>query len=157
MSTLENYLLTVSTLNNRMWAQAKPLEKQLRDLDTAYQAASRRPVTDVIARGSTTLLLERMNTTASKLNAVYEDWQRTLSLMTPPPPTIDPNSFPPPRSPGKLSAKIPWPQDLPLEIRRQLGRVIDQGGVPLSKRVAVTVAKAPYGGGGSVVVEFAKW
>jgi hypothetical protein len=157
MSTLENYLLTISTLNNRMWAQAKPLEKQLRDLDAEYQVASRRPVTDVVARGATTILLARMNTTASQLNTVYEEWQRTLSLITPPPPTIDPNTFPPPRSPGKLSAKIPWPQDLPLEIRRQLGRVIDQGGIPLSKRVAVTVAKAPYGGGGSVVVEFAKW
>ena len=38
----------------------------------------------------------------------------------------------------------------------QLSRIIDQGGIPLSKRVAVTLAKAPYGGGG-VVVEFAKW
>ena len=157
MSTMENYWLTISALNTRMWAQAKPLEKQLRDLDTEYQAASRRPVTDVVSRGVATLLLARMNTTADKLNAVYDDWQRTLSLITPPPPTIDPNTFPPPRSPGKRSAKSPWPQDLPLESRRPRGRVIDQGGIPLSKRVAVTVAKTPYGGGGSVVVDFAKW
>jgi hypothetical protein len=156
MSTLENYLLTISTMNNRMWAQAKPLEKQLRDLDTEYQAASRRPITDVVSRGAAAMLLSRINATAGKLNAVYDDWQRNLSLITPPPPTIDPKAFPPPRSPGKLSAKIPWPNDVPLEVRRQLGRIIDQGGIPLSKRVAVTVAKAPYGGGG-VVVEFAKW
>lgn len=156
MSTFENYLLTISTMNNRMWAQAKPLEKQLRDLDTEYQAASRRPITDVVSRGAAAMLLSRINATAGKLNAVYDEWQRNLSLITPPPPTIDPKAFPPPRSPGKLSAKIPWPNDIPLEVRRQLGRIIDQGGIPLSRRVAVTVAKAPYGGGG-VVIEFAKW
>jgi hypothetical protein len=156
MSTLDNYLLTISTMNNRMWAQAKPLEKQLRDLDTEYQQASKRPITDVVSRGAAAMLLTRINATAGKLNAVYDDWQRNLSLITPPPPTIDPKAFPPPRSPGKLSAKIPWPNDVPLEVRRQLGRIIDQGGIPLSKRVAVTVAKAPYGGAG-VVVEFAKW
>jgi len=156
MSTTENYLLTIAALHTRMWAQAKPLEKQLRDLDTEYQAASRRPITDVVSRGAAAILLAQMNATAGKLNAVYDDWQRTLSLITPPPPTIDPNAFPPPRSPGKLSARIPWPQDIPLEVRRQLGRVIDQGGIPVSKRVAVTLARAPYGGTG-VVVEFAKW
>jgi hypothetical protein len=156
MSTIENYFLAISALNNRMWAQAKPLEKQLRDLDTEYQAAIRRPVTDVVSRGAAALLVSRINTTVGKLNAVYDDWQRNLSLITPPPPTIDPKAFPPPKSPGKLSDKIPWPKDVPLEVRRQLGRVIDQGGIPLSKRVSITAAKAPYGGGG-VVVEFAKW
>lgn len=156
MSTIENYFLAISALNNRMWAQAKPLEKQLRDLDTEYQAAIRRPVTDVVSRGAAALLVSRINTTAGKLNAVYDDWQRNLSLITPPPPTIDPKAFPPPKSPGKPSDKIPWPKDVPLEVRRQLGLVIDQGGIPLSKRVSITVAKAPYGGGG-VVVEFAKW
>ena len=156
MSTIENYLLTVSALNTRMWAQAKPLEKQLRDLDTEYQAASRRSIMDVVSRGTAAMLLARINATTDKLNAVYDDWQRTLSLMTPPPPTINPNTFPPPRTPGKLSARIPWPQDIPPEVRRQLGRFIDQGGIPVSKRVAVTVARAPYGGTG-VVVEFAKW
>jgi hypothetical protein len=156
MSTMENYWLTISALNNRMWAQAKPLEKQLRDLDAEYQRAIRRPITDVVSRGVAALLVPQMNATAAKLNVVYDDWQRTLSLITPPPPTIDPNAFPPPPSPGKLSARIPWPQDIPLEVRRQLSRIIDQGGIPLSKRVAVTLAKAPYGGGG-VVVEFAKW
>ncbi|MFO1419931.1 MAG: hypothetical protein U1F59_03065 [Candidatus Competibacteraceae bacterium] len=156
MSTIENYFSAIRALNDRMWAQAKPLEKQLRDLDTEYQAAIRRPVTDVVSRGAAALLLPRITATAAKLNAVYDDWQRNLSLITPPPPTINPNAFPPPKSPGKLSDKIPWPKDVPLEVRRQLGRVIDQGGIPLSKRVSVTVAKAPYGGGG-VVVEFAKW
>lgn len=156
MSTIENYLSTIRATNDRMWAQVKPLEKQLRDLDTEYQAAIRRPITDVVSRGVTALLLSRINATVAKINAVYDDWQRTLSLITPPPPTINPNTFPPPRSPGKLSDKIPWPKDVPLEVRRQLSRVIDQGGIPLSKRVAVTVAKAPYGGGG-VVIEFAKW
>ncbi|NMQ21231.1 hypothetical protein E4P82_19725 [Candidatus Competibacter phosphatis] len=156
MSTIENYLSTIRATNDRMWAQVKPLEKQLRDLDTEYQAAIRRPITDVVSRGAAALLLTRINATVAKLNAAYDDWQRTLSLITPPPPTINPNTFPPPRSPGKLSDKIPWPKDVPLEVRRQLSRVIDQGGIPLSKRVAVTVAKAPYGGGG-VVIEFAKW
>jgi len=156
MSTIENYFSAIQALNDRMWAQAKPLEKQLRDLDTEYQAAIRLPVTDVVSRGAAALLLPRINATAAKLNAVYDDWQRNLSLITPPPPTINPNAFPPPKSPGKLSDKIPWPKDVPLEVRRQLSRVIDQGGIPLSKRVAVTVAKAPYGGGG-VVIEFAKW
>ncbi|NOT57908.1 MAG: hypothetical protein HOP18_25170 [Deltaproteobacteria bacterium] len=156
MSTIENYLLTVSALHTRMWAQAKPLEKRLRDLDAEYQAASRRPITDVVSRGAAAILLTQINATTDKLNAVYDDWQRTLSLITPPPPTIDPNTFPPPRTPGKLSARIPWPQDIPAEVKRQLGRMIDQGGIPVSKRVAVTVARAPYGGTG-VVVEFAKW
>jgi len=156
MSTIENYLSTIRATNDRMWAQVKPLEKQLRDLDTEYQAAIRRPITDVVSRGAAALLLSRINATVAKINAAYDDWQRTLSLITPPPPTINPNTFPPPRSPGKLSDKIPWPKDVPLEVRRQLSRVIDQGGIPLSKRVAVTVAKAPYGGGG-VVIEFAKW
>ena len=156
MSTMENYLLTVSALHTRMWAQAKPLEKRLRDLDTEYQAASRRPITDVVSRGAAAILLAQINATTGQLNAVYDDWQRTLSLMTPPPPTIDPNTFPPPRTPGKLSSRIPWPQDIPTEVKRQLGRIIDQGGIPVSKRVTVTVARAPYGGTG-VVVEFAKW
>ena len=156
MSTIENYLSTIRATNDRMWVQVKPLEKQLRDLDTEYQAAIRRPITDVVSRGAAALLLSRINATVAKINAAYDDWQRTLSLITPPPPTINPNTFPPPRSPGKLSDKIPWPKDVPLEVRRQLSRVIDQGGIPLSKRVAVTVAKAPYGGGG-VVIEFAKW
>jgi len=156
MSTIENYLSTIRATNDRMWAQVKPLEKQLIDLDTEYQAAIRRPITDVVSRGAAALLLSRINATVAKINAAYDDWQRTLSLITPPPPTINPNTFPPPRSPGKLSDKIPWPKDVPLEVRRQLSRVIDQGGIPLSKRVAVTVAKAPYGGGG-VVIEFAKW
>lgn len=156
MSTQENYLQTIGAMNERMWAQAKPLEKQLRDLDAEYQVASRRPITDVVSRGATTILLSRMTATADKLNAVYDDWQRNLSLITPPPPTIDPKAFPPPKSPGKLSAKVPWPKDIPPEVRRRLGEVIDRGGIPLSKRVSVTVAKAPYGGGG-VVVEFAKW
>jgi hypothetical protein len=156
MSTMENYLLTVSAVHTRMWAQAKPLEKQLRDLDTQYQAASRRPITDVVSRGVAAILLEQINATTAKLNAVYDDWQRTLSLMTPPPPTINPNTFPPPKTLGKLSARIPWPQDIPTEVKRHLGRIIDQGGIPVSKRVAVTVARAPYGGTG-VVIEFAKW
>jgi hypothetical protein len=142
--------------NERMWAQAKPLEKRLRDLDAEYQIARRRPITDVVSRGAAAILLPRIMDTADKLNAVYDDWRRNLSLITPPPPTIDPKAFPPPKSPGKLSAKIPWPKDTPAEVRRQLSRVIDQGGIPLSKRVSVTVAKAPYGGG-SVVVEFAQW
>jgi hypothetical protein len=51
MSTPENYLLTIGARNDRMRAQAKPLEKQLRDLDTEYQAASRRPITDVVSPG----------------------------------------------------------------------------------------------------------
>lgn len=156
MSTIENYLSTIRATNDRMWTQVKPLEKQLRDLDTEYQAAIRRPITDVVSRGAAALLLTRINATVAKINTAYDDWQRTLSIITPPPPTINPNTFPPPRSPGKLSDKIPWPKDVPLEVRRQLSRVIDQGGIPLSKRVAVTVAKAPYGGGG-VVIEFAKW
>ena len=156
MSTLENYVLTVAALNNRMWAQVGPLEKQLRDLDAEYQIASRRPITDVVSRGAAALLVSRINAAAGKLNAAHDEWQRNLSLITPPPPTISPNTFPPPPSPGKLSAKIPWPRDLPPEVRRQLSRVVDHGGIPLSKRVAVTLAKAPYGGG-SVAVEFAKW
>ena len=110
----------------------------------------------MVSRGAVAILATRINATVDKLNAVYDNWQRNLSLMTPPPPTVNPNTFPPPKSPGKLSAKIPWPKDVPPEVRRYLGRVIDQGGIPLSKRVSVTVAKAPYGGGG-VVVEFAKW
>src|SRR5262245_37102265 len=96
MSTQENYWLTIGALNTRMWAQAKPLEKQLRDLDTQYQAALQRPITDVISRGMAALLVPQINVTADKLNAVYDDWQRTLSLITPPPPTIDPNAYPPP-------------------------------------------------------------
>lgn len=156
MSTIENYLLTVSALHTRMWAQAKPLEKRLRDLDAEYQTASRRPIPDVVSRGAAAILMTQINATTDKLNAVYDDWQRTLSLMTPPPPTIDPNTFPPPRTPGRLSARIPWPQDIPTEVKRQLSRIIDQGGIPISKRVAVTVARTPYGGTG-VVVEFAKW
>jgi RNA polymerase sigma factor (sigma-70 family) len=51
MSTPENYLLTIGARNDRIRAQAKPLEKQLRDLDTEYQAASRRPITDVVSPG----------------------------------------------------------------------------------------------------------
>ena len=118
MSTIENYLSTIRATNDRMWAQVKPLEKQLRDLDTEYQAAIRRPITDVVSRGAAALLLTRINATVAKINAAYDDWQRTLSLITPPPPTINPNTFPPPRSPGKLSDKIPWPKDVPLEVRR---------------------------------------
>jgi hypothetical protein len=156
MSTLENYLQAVGAMNERMWAQAKPLEKQLRMLEAEYQAASRRPVTDVISRGAAAILATRINAAVDQLNAVYDSWWRSLSVMTPPPPTVDPNAFPPPKPPGNLSAKIPWPKDIPPEVRRYLGRIIDQGGIPLSKRVSVTVAKAPYGGGG-VVVEFAKW
>ena len=156
MSTLDNYFQTVGAMNERMWSEARPLEKQLRDLEAEYQAASRRLITDVVSRGVVAILATRINATADKLNAVYDNWRRNLSLMTPPPPTVDPNAFPPPKSPGKLSAKIPWPKDVPPEVRRYLGRVIDQGGIPLSKRVSVTVAKAPYGGGG-LVVEFAKW
>ena len=30
MSTIENYLSTIRATNDRMWAQVKPLEKQLR-------------------------------------------------------------------------------------------------------------------------------
>ena len=156
MSTIENYLLTVSALHTRMWAQAKPLEKRLRDLDTEYQAASRRPITDVVSRGAAAILLTQINATTGQLNAVYDDWQRTLSLMTPPPPTIDPNTFPPPRTrvncpPESRGRRTSQPRS-----NAQLGRIIDQGGIPVSKRVAVTVARAPYGGSG-VVVEFAKW
>lgn len=76
---------------------------------------------------------------------MYDDWQRNLSLMTLPPPTIDPNTFPPAQMPGKLSARIPWLRDISAEVKRQLGRIIDQGGIPISKRVAVTVARSPYG------------
>ena len=157
MSTFENYLSTINALNNRMWAKAKPLEKELRSLETEYKAAISRPVTDAVARGASAMLLTRINGAAAKLNDLYEEWQRNLSLITPPPPTIDPNSYPPPKSPGKTSSKIPWPQDLPVEVRRYLGRIIDQGGVPVSKRVSVSVANAPYGGGPGVVIKFTDW
>jgi hypothetical protein len=157
MSTFENYLSSINALNNRMWAAAKPLEKELRSLETEYNAAVGRPITDVIARGAAAMLAGRINSTAAKLNNVYDEWQRNLSLITPPPPTEDPNAFPPPRSPGKPSSKIPWPKDVPLEVRRQLGRIIDQGGIPISKRVSISLASAPYGGGPGVVVKFTDW
>jgi hypothetical protein len=48
-------------------------------LDTEYQVASRRPISDVVSRGAAAVLLAQMNATAGKLNAVYDDWQRTLS------------------------------------------------------------------------------
>jgi len=157
MSTFENYLATINALNNRMWAMAKPLEKELRDLEAGYKAAINRPGTDVIARGASAVFVTRINETAAKLNNIYDEWQRNLSFITPPPPTVDPNTYPPPKSPGKASAKIPWPQDVPMEVRRQLGRIIDQGGFPLSKRVSVSVATAPYGGGPGVVIKFTDW
>jgi hypothetical protein len=157
MSTFENYLSTINALNNRMWASAKPLEKEIRSLETEYKAAINRPVTDVIARGASALLASRINLAAAKLNDVYDEWQRNLSLITPPPPTIDPNTFPAPKSPGKPSSKIPWPKEVPMEVRRQLGRIIDQGGIPISKRVSVSVAGAPYGGGPGIVIKFTDW
>ncbi len=156
MSTMENYVRSVSVLNDRMWAQARPLEKQLRDLQREYEGSAARPVTDVVARGASAILATRLQQSAAKLNQIYDDWQRNLSLFTPPPPTVDPKAFPPPPSPGKISAKIPWPKDLPPAVTRYLSRVVDQSGIPLSKRVAISLAKAPYGGG-SVVVEFSKW
>lgn len=157
MSTVENYLRTVVLMNDRMWAMAKPLEKQLRDQQREYDATAKRPITDVVSRGAATMLSMRMQYTAQKLNQVYDNWQRNLTLFQPPPPTIDPNAFPPPPSPGKLSAKIPWPKDLPPDVKRYLSRLVDQKGIPLTKRVAISAAKAPFGGGGSIVVEFAKW
>ena len=157
MSTFENYLSTINALNNRMWAMAKPLEKELRSLETEYKAAISRPVIDVIARGVSLILLTEIDGAAAKLNNVYDEWQRNLSFITPPPPTVDPNTYPPPKSPGKASSKIPWPQDVPMEVRRQLGRIIDQGGIPVSKRVSVSVGNAPYGGGPGVVIKFTDW
>ena len=156
MSTLASYYQAIETLNNRMWAQAKPLEQRLRDLEIEYRATADRPITDVISTGVASILLGEMNATSANLNGVYDDWQRNLSLITPPPPTDDPNAFPPKPSRGKPSAKIPWPKDVPMEVRRQLGRVIDQGGIPISKRVQIIPAKGPYGGGG-VAIEFSKW
>lgn len=107
MSTFENYLSTINALNNRMWAMAKPLEKELRSLETEYKAAISRPVTDVVARGASAMLGTRINGAAAKLNNVYDEWQRNLSFITPPPPTVDPNAYPPPKSPGKRRAKSP--------------------------------------------------
>jgi hypothetical protein len=48
-------------------------------LDTEYQVASRRPISDVVSLGAAAVLLAQMNATAGKLNAVYDDWQRALS------------------------------------------------------------------------------
>jgi hypothetical protein len=157
MSTFENYLSTINALNDRMWGMAKPLEKELRSLEAEYKVASNRPITDVIARGASAILLNRIQVAAAKLNKIYDEWQRNLSLITPPPPTEDPKAFPPPKTPGKASSKIPWPDGVPMDVRRQLGRVIDQGGVPVGKRVSVSVATAPYGGGPGVVVKFTDW
>lgn len=157
MSTMENYVRSISALNDRMWSQAKPLEKQLREMEREYQSSSARPVTDVMARGAVAILATRMQQTAANLNMLYDEWRRNITLFTPPPPTVDPKAFPPPPSPGKISAKIPWPKDMPPDVTRYLSRVVDQSGIPLSKRVAISLAKAPYGGGGSVVVEFSKW
>ena len=60
---------------------------------------------------------------------------------------------------GDLASGVLWVTLLlaaVLAVNRLFASERDQGGIPLSKRVAVTLAKAPYGGGG-MVVEFAKW
>ena len=63
---------------------------------------------------------------------------------------------PVPKSAGDWKRDIPWPKSTPPEVKRDVLRVIDQGGIPLGKRVAVKPGTFPYGGGG-LVLEYGKW
>ncbi|HOW75307.1 MAG TPA: hypothetical protein P5102_08020 [Candidatus Competibacteraceae bacterium] len=147
MSTPENYLRAVVAMNERMWPQAESLQKQLQKLESEYQAARQRPITDVIARGVAALLEAQINDVVRKLNTVYEEWQRNLTLIAPPP-SKNPAS--------NWTSKIPWPKAVPPDVRKQLLRIIQQGGIPISHRVTVKPVKFPSGGQG-IAVEFSKW
>jgi hypothetical protein len=147
MSTPENDLRVVGAMNERMWTQAEPLEKQLRKLEAEYQAARQRPITDVIARGAAALLETQINALVRKLNTVYEEWQRNLTLIAPPPSR---------NSASHWTSKIPWPKAVPPDVRKQLLRIIQQGGIPISRRVTVKPVRFPSGGQG-IAVEFSKW
>ena len=148
MSTPENYLRAVGAMNERMWTQAESLQKQLQKLESEYQAARQRPITDVIARGVAALLEAQINAVVRKLNTLYEEWQRNLTLIAPPPPSRNPAST--------WTSKIPWPKAVPPDVRNQLLRIIQQGGIPISRRVTVKPVRFPSGGQG-IAVEFSKW
>jgi hypothetical protein len=148
MSRPEEYLRLLGVVNDRMWAQIEPLEKQLRSLDAEYQAASRRPVVDVVSRGAAALLTPKIDTVAAKLNQLYDEWKMLIVNLGPAPPVA--------KSAGDWTNQIPWPKAVPPEVKRYVLRMIDQGGVPLSKRVTVKAGTFPYGGGG-LVIEYGKW
>lgn len=156
MSRPEAILNDVKMLNNRFWEQIGPLENKLLELEKAYQASLRPAfsINDVLNRADPGFFFNRMkqvqemNDLAAKINALYLEWERNLTFIKLPPAAAGPS--------GSLASKIPWPSSVPMSVRKRLGRIIEQGGIPISKRVQIIPSRAPYGGQG-VAVEFAKW
>jgi len=151
MSRPEAILNDIQKLNTQYWSQIGPLERKLAELESAYQATQRQPApaADVIGRGLPMVYVSQLNDLAAKINALYAEWEQRLTYINPPAPSPKPS--------GSISSKIPWPSAVPQGVRKRLGRIIDQGGLPLSKRVQIVPAKAPYSGAPGVAVEFAKW
>jgi hypothetical protein len=110
MSRPESLRADIKKLNDRMWAEAQPLEKQLRELEAEYQAARRRPVTDVVARGVAALLESRIRAATDQLNAVYDEWAKNLMYFAPPPSATA----------GDWTDQIVWPSSMAPELRTYL-------------------------------------
>src|SRR4051812_14509730 len=102
MSTIEDYLRAVGAVNERMWAQAAPLEAQLPKLEAEYRLLRQRPVADVLARGSAAILEPQIQAAAKKLNKVYEEWRLAILLIGAPPA--------PAKSAVHWTSQIPWPK-----------------------------------------------
>ena len=152
MSRPEAILNDIRTLNDHYWAKIGPLERKLLEVEDAFKAASeaapRGSPVDVIGRGLPAAFLAQLHDLAAKINALYAEWERRLTFINPPKPGPKPSA--------DFASKIPWPGAVPPGVRKRLTRVIEQGGIPLSKRVQIIPARGPFGGTG-VAVEFAKW
>ena len=167
----EVVLNDIQKLNERYWGQIAPLERKLAEVEASYQAARRQagaggtlgkiredfvPQIVKLAQGKPIgpvkdpAQYEReMRDLAERINALYAEWEQRLRYINPPAPG--------PKKSGSFASRIPWPSGVPEWFRRGATRVLEQGGVPLSKRVQIVPSRGPYGGGNGVAVEFAKW
>lgn len=137
----------VEKLTERYWPRIVDLEKKLAEAEKAYQDAARRPPSGSGSNGrsSAPSYYKEMAGLSDTINNLYTEWQRNLTYIKPP----DCGT----KKSGSIASKIPWPSQVPMGVRRQLTRVIEQGGIPISKRVQIV----PTNGGKGVALEFSKW
>lgn len=167
----EQVLSDIQKLNEKYWGQIAPLERKLAEVEASYQAArrlagARGPLDKIrddfvpeiikLAQGrpigpvKDPAAYEReMQDLAGRINALYAEWEQLLKYFKPPAPG--------PQKSGSFASKIPWPNGVPQWFRQGVTRILEQGGVPLSKRVQIIPSRGPYGGSNGVAVEFAKW
>jgi hypothetical protein len=136
MNKFDDYLKTMARLNDHWSAEAKPLEKQLRELEKQYKDAAARASVDAKAAASLTSLEARINEVTKKLNDVYYQWSTNARMIAPPPESEMPKDW---------TEKIPFPDWVPAGLRKWIVQSIKQKGLAITKKITIKKGPGKYG------------